>query len=142
MTDLDQGTCEVCAESFEYRLYHCGFSNCAYAYCQSCGRLAILDEFGPVPSGVGFRSQRPIASTVEPFLILCECGGSFHGNSGPRCLSCNHSLSAMLAASYIESNAPGASAGWRWQRSWDGLYCIDIGCRAVRDNWLGSKAVI
>ena len=142
MTDADRGTCESCNEPFTYRLYHCGFSNCAYAYCHDCGRVSVLDEFAEVPSGIGFRSQGPIAKSVEPYLSPCPCGGTFLSDAVPRCPCCNQPLSASRATSYIESNAPGAGDGWHWQRSWTGVYCIDVGCRMVKDNWIGSKAVI
>lgn len=41
----------------------------------------------------------------------------------------------MDAATWIEADAPGAKRGWRWQRSWRGLYCIIIEDRVVFDNW-------
>jgi len=44
-------------------------------------------------------------------------------------------LSAELAADYIEAQAAGTAKGWRWQRSWDGCYCIIIENRVTNDNW-------
>jgi hypothetical protein len=45
-------------------------------------------------------------------------------------------LSAEVATGYIEKNAPGTSKGWRWQRDWQGTYCIVIEGRRIDNNWI------
>jgi hypothetical protein len=47
-----------------------------------------------------------------------------------------------LAAEWLERNAPGTAMGWRWQRSWRGLYCIIIEDRVVHDNWIDFKRAV
>jgi hypothetical protein len=40
--EMTLGVCEHCQQQFGYWLGHCGFGDCVYAYCDSCGRTAIL----------------------------------------------------------------------------------------------------
>jgi len=42
----------------------------------------------------------------------------------------------MTAVSWIEKEAQGAKKGWRWQKSWDGLYCIVIERRVTHNNFV------
>jgi hypothetical protein len=35
----------------------------------------------------------------------------------------------------MEQNAPGAQRGWRWQRTWAGLYALIIAEKVVFDPW-------
>lgn len=129
------GCCEACKGSFPYYLIHCGFNDSAYAYCRRCGRTAILDVL-VAPKGVEVRLGEPVPSAVESRLLPCECGDRFSGTSCPRCPHCSHELSASLATEWIEANAAGTKSGWRWQRSWSGLYAIVVSDRVVKDNWL------
>jgi hypothetical protein len=39
------------------------------------------------------------------------------------------------ATTYIERNAPGTAKGWRWQKSWSGVYSIVINENIVEDWW-------
>jgi hypothetical protein len=39
------GKCEHCEESFTYELWHTGFSDAAYAYCEKCGCVAMVDAW-------------------------------------------------------------------------------------------------
>ena len=113
------------------------FNDSAYAYCDTCGCTALLDGW-EVPSGVPVALQLELKSSAEPFLQLCSCGGAFKGGAAPRCPHCRERLSAEHAASWIEANAPGAQSAWRWQRSWQGLYCIVVNGRLVKDNWCSA----
>lgn len=128
------GSCEHCAQSFEYMLVHNGFNESAYAYCDHCGQTALLDGW-KVPPSIKITAQRPLESIAEHLLQPCPCGGSFKGNAVPRCPKCRQVLSAEVATEWIEAQAPGTKKGWRWQRNWHGIYCIVIDGRLVRDNW-------
>jgi hypothetical protein len=90
--------------------------------------LALLDGWNPamkkISVDVGLHHE--INSEVEPFLLSCSCGGRFRKGASPRCPQCKMPLSAECAAARIEQNAPGTANGWRWQKSWGGLYCIAI----------------
>src|SRR6516225_4964216 len=104
MKDGD-GVCEHCRSRFEYWLCHCGMAESMYAYCDSCGKTAILSE----------RDKRiaPIAQLPLTTGDLCRNGvisptarvrGRFRKGGTPRCFHCKHSLSAGAATSYIEAN--------------------------------------
>jgi hypothetical protein len=134
--DENFGTCEHCQRRFRYRLGHSGFGDCVYAYCDSCGRTAILSLWDKrMPNLPDCPVQCEMCSAMEPYLQPCECGGSFRRGSSPRCPHCIQPLSAELATSYIEGNAPGTKKGWRWQRNWSGLYCVVVEERAIHDNF-------
>ena len=127
------GTCEHCGEKFNLELYHCGFAEWSYAYCDTCGMTAMLSCWDKRwPTGVK-GCQQEIAREMEPHLRPCACGGKFLKGSSPRCPRCGGELSAEGAASYIEEQAPGTKKGWRWQRNWTDVYCIVIEDRQVRD---------
>jgi hypothetical protein len=79
---------------------------------------------------------------MESRLEPCECGGSFRKGGAPHCPNCDEALSAELAASYIEKNAPGSMKGWRWQKNWKGLYCMVVEGRRVDNNWLKIEGAI
>jgi hypothetical protein len=72
---------------------------------------------------------------MEQYLKPCDCSGKFRRGATPRCLHCHEQLSAELAASYIEKNAPGTKQGWRWQRSWSALYCVVIEDNKIDNNF-------
>lgn len=135
------GKCESCGCSFPYYLIHNGFNESAYAYCGSCGRTALLDGW-KMPKNLHIDVHRPVAPEREDSLQPCNCGGRFRGTASPRCPECCQELSPIAAAVWIERNAAGAKKGWRWQRSWQGVYAIVIGDRVVRDNWRDPKGVI
>jgi hypothetical protein len=135
-SDLDQGECEHCGSHFGYALIHNGFNDSAFAYCDSCGRTAILSAwFEGIPEEADFKPHGPVSLESEARLSPCECGGTFRSAAAPRCPSCNSELSARTARSWIEANAPGTAKGWRWQGSWSGLYAIVVEGRFVKDNW-------
>lgn len=135
-SDLDQGNCEHCSAKFGYALLHNGFNDSAFAYCNSCGRTAILSAwFDGIPKEADFKAHGPISVESEAWLTPCECGGAFRAAALPRCPRCNSELSAQAARSWIEANAPGTAKGWRWQDTWSGLYAIVIERRFMKDNW-------
>jgi len=130
------GTCEHCQQQFRYWLAHCGFGDCVYSYCDSCGKTAILSMWDKrMPKLPNCPGQQEMCSAMEPYLQACDCGGSFKRGCAPRCPHCVKPLSAELATSYIEANAPGTKKGWRWQRDWSGVYCIVIDGKRIDNNF-------
>jgi hypothetical protein len=130
------GKCEHCAAEFQFQIFHCGFGECSYAYCERCGRTAVLSGWSKRwPNGVKC-TQAEIAPEMEAHLSPCECGGRFRKGQAPRCPKCRNTLSADGAAEYIEAQAPGAKKGWRWQKSWHALYCMAIENWWVKDNFV------
>ncbi|HEU5350435.1 MAG TPA: hypothetical protein VFU55_02490 [Terracidiphilus sp.] len=126
MYSLDKGDCEHCGHDFHYQLTNAAFGDFSYAYCDSCGMLAVIHY-----SGAGFASlpraselHRPIDKRWEPLLKHCECGGSFRAAASPRCLHCNSTLSPEFAAGYIQGNLPQRRSGWKWPGSWSQEYCL------------------
>ena len=137
MSNEATGTCEHCGKSFGYTLLHCGFGDCSYAYCEKCGMTAILslwDKRMPKLSQ-GAWGQQEIPTDLEQYMQPCECGGFFKRGSSPRCPRCSQGLSAEIATTYIERNAPGTKKGWKWQRSWHAMYCMVIENRRVANNF-------
>ncbi|MBU1356794.1 MAG: hypothetical protein KJ620_09530 [Candidatus Edwardsbacteria bacterium] len=130
----DIGACDCCGNSFVYDLIHNGFNDSAYAYCDQCGMLAILNTW-EVPEGIELKIHKIISPDIELLLAPCQCGGKFKADASPRCPHCKTLLSADKSAEWIEKNAPGTIKGWRWQRCWDGMYAISIEQRLVKDNW-------
>jgi len=129
------GDCASCGRSFGYRLLHCGFADMGYAYCDRCGRTALLSGWcKTIPSGAQLRVHKVIDAVTEPYLQQCECGGAFRASASPRCPHCHACLSAVKAARWIEANAPGTRKGWRWQRNWSDVYAIVLEKRRAVDN--------
>jgi hypothetical protein len=131
------GECEHCGQTFGYNLCHCGFSDCSYAYCEKCGSVALLSCWNPAVKKlpIVFPWYEEIWKENEPFILACQCGGDFRAGASPRCPRCNEEILADLATHYIEKNALGTKKGWRWQKSWHGLYCIMIEGKVVHDNF-------
>lgn len=125
---LKKGDCEHCGRLYRYSLWHSGFGDTAYAYCDECGMLALLNlsneqvsALPPLTSQYGEIDQK-----WEALLQSCPCGGHFRKGASPRCPFCNEKLSAMHAAEHIETQALGAGKDWHWQNDWNGIYCIAI----------------
>ena len=139
MREQVEGVCEHCHTGFGYYLIHSGFNESSYAYCDTCGRTALLSHWTMKKLGVPelpqCLSHEQICSEWEPYLKPCDCGGRFKRGTGPRCPNCKRALSPEMAAGYIERNASGTTKGWRWQHNWCGLYCIVIGNNVIEDNF-------
>jgi hypothetical protein len=132
----DVGNCESCGRTFTYQLIHNGFGDTAFAYCDRCGCTALLSGWYPnIPAAARLKVHGPINVEAEALLMPCPCGGIFRATASPRCPHCVSVLSAEIARGYIESNAPGTAKGWIWQGGWQGLYCIVIDERLVKDSW-------
>lgn len=129
-----KGICSDCGKQFGYYLIHSGFNESAYAYCDRCGETCLLNLW-TLPAGVENKDYGLIPVGFEQLLTSCECGGSFRQDAAPRCPHCSSVLSATDAAEYLEANASGTKDGWRWQQTWDGLYCIVIEDRLSKDCW-------
>jgi hypothetical protein len=129
------GSCENCLANFKMDLIHNGFNESVYAYCDTCGKTAVLSGWSKQwPQNVKGKHGE-MNPEMEPFLRPCDCGGRFTTGSSPRCPECKKPLSAVLAAEYIERQAPGAKKGWRWQRNWSGMYCVIVEGKRVLDNF-------
>jgi hypothetical protein len=138
---LNMGSCDHCHQSFGYFLIHAGFGDCVYAYCSRCGKTAILsmwDKQWRLPNDCAVHQE--ICCKMEKYVQACECGGTFKRGAKPRCSHCHQPLSAELATSYIEKNAPGTAKGWRWQQNWSGTYCIVIENQLVENNFLTPQS--
>ena len=70
MTDKQpQGSCSAFGHRFAYALSHSGFADSAYAYCDRCGRTALLNGWAPgIPPEAGLKVLAPMTASVEPFL--------------------------------------------------------------------------
>jgi len=129
-----KGSCSCCEKQFGYYLIHNGFNDSSYAYCDLCGEICLLNLW-TLPAGVEIKEYGVVPKNVEALLKPCKCGGTFRKSAAPRCPHCSSTLSATDAAKYIEANALGTKGGWRWQRTWVGLYCIVIEERLSNDCW-------
>ena len=138
MTRRDgEGMCETCNQAFGHMLVHNGFNDSAYAYCDRCGETALFSAWSPtVQKGMDVGFSGPLKQAAEALVRPCMCGGAFRGSAAPRCPHCGERLSAELAAGYLERDAPGTAKGWRWQRTWSGLYAIIIEDRVLNDPWI------
>jgi hypothetical protein len=142
MSDTEPvGTCSACESHFRYAIIHTGFADAAYAYCDTCGMTASLNGWAAdIPPAAELKVHARITESVEPYLAPCECGGRFRATARPRCPRCRDELPAEAVRKFIEANASGIAKGWRWQGTWDGLYCIVIEGRVVKDPWLHRAA--
>ena len=129
------GRCDHCGHTFGYHLIHNGFNESCYAYCAECGMTALMDTGYHDRADQGLPRHRSITAGGDQFLRSCACGGRFSPGASPRCPHCKQALSATEAAQWIEANAAGSTWGWRWQRSWDGLYAIIIDDRVAHNPW-------
>lgn len=130
------GTCQSCYCEFPYRLIHNGFNDSSYAYCDRCGTTAILSHYNARFADLPSAENGRISSADERYLRPCACGGRYTADAGPRCPADNTPISATAASSWIEANAAGTAKGWRWQRTWDGIYCIIIAGQVDYDPFL------
>ena len=128
MVILKKGDCEHCSRNYRYSLWHSGFGDNSYAYCDECGLLALINYTNPHVAGFPPHKTQyaEIDESWEPFLKPCPCGGRFRKGQSPRCPFCKERLSSVHAAGHIEAQAHGAGKGWRWQNDWTGVYCIAI----------------
>ena len=128
MMMLNKGDCEHCGRTYRYSLWHSGFGNTSYAYCDECGMLALLNYSNQLVAALPAAPDQfgEIDRSWEPFLRPCPCGGHFRKGASPCCPYCNQKLSATHAAEHIEAQALGAGRNWHWQNDWKGIYCIAI----------------
>lgn len=135
--DFAIGKCDKCGVGFRYYLIHTGFGYYSYAYCDRCGKLCLLQVFSKnAPEKYKNKQHmQKISEEMDQYIEKCSCGGGFKHDASPRCPTCNSQLSAEAAREYIERNAPGTKAGWKWQGNWDELYAIVIENNMIEDNW-------
>jgi hypothetical protein len=126
MDIMKKGDCEHCKRFYRYSLWHSGFGDNSYAYCDDCGMLAILNYSNTYVAEFPTLSVQfaEIDASWESFLQPCACGGRFRKGGSPRCPHCLQKLSATHAATHIEAQASGAGKGWQWQNNWSGVYCM------------------
>jgi hypothetical protein len=135
------GVCKGCGTSFGYCLIHNGFNDSAFAYCDGCGTTALFDGWSKaIPVGVNLKVHGPIGADLEAFIRPCGCGERFSGTASPRCSRCRVALDAGDSAEVFERDAPGTAKGWRWQRTWAGLYAVIVDDRVVQDPWISEGA--
>jgi hypothetical protein len=127
MVIVKKGDCEHCGRYYRYSLWHCGFGDNSYAYCDQCGMLATVNYSNPDVAGFPplTAQYQEIDESWETSLQPCGCGGRFRKGVSPRCPFCREVLSPSHAAAHLEAQAVGAK-GWRWQGNWNGVYCIAI----------------
>lgn len=141
MTAREQkvGTCDHCRKSFHFYLIHNGFNESRYAYCDRCGITAILNLYFSKSSQ--FSPGKMIHGRIPPeigqHLLSCSCGGQFVSAAMPRCphTAIKHCRQLRLPLGSTRT-LPAQRGGWRWQRSWAGLYCIVIEHSLVQDNFV------
>ncbi len=128
MAILKKGDCEHCHRIYRYSLWHSGFGDNSYAYCDQCGMLGTLSYSNPEVAGFPPASvmYQEIDEAWESLLRPCECGGHFRQGAAPRCPFCHDVLSPTYAAGHMEKQAVGAVRGWQWQKNWSGVYCMAI----------------
>ena len=128
MVILKKGDCEHCRRIYRYSLWHSGFGDNSYAYCDQCGMLGTISYSNEQAAAFPPLSSQfmEIDESWEPFLRPCPCGGHFRTGQSPRCPYCHEKLSPTFAAAHMEKQALGAPKGWRWQRNWTGTYCLAI----------------
>jgi hypothetical protein len=128
MFSLLKGDCEHCGQTYRYSLLDSEFSDCSYAYCDTCGRLATVSYSSSFLLSMP-PTQAPhqvIDEAWEAFLRPCECGGHFRRSAAPRCVVCVKPLSAEYAAEHIQRNFITGNRTWHWQGNWSDKYCIII----------------
>lgn len=128
MFSLLRGECDRCGRAYRYSLLDATFSDCSYAYCDTCGMLAIVNYSSSFIMNMPPIStpHQVIDAAWEQYLRPCTCGGQFRNGASPRCVVCREELSAVNAAPHIERNFVAGGRGWSWQRNWTSSYCIDI----------------
>jgi len=128
MFALHRGNCEHCHRGYNYELWHAPFGDFSYAYCDTCGLLATIDErnenVAQMPCATAQGQEMDAA--WESYLRPCSCGGSFRKGASPRCPHCREALSARFAGAHISRNIVGTPRGWQWQDNWSESYCIAI----------------
>lgn len=132
--ETSEGACDKCGAAFQYYLIHNGFGDTAYAYSDSTTYTVLLDEW-KIPANVPVKIQGKIQKETEEYLLPAPDGGIFRSSASPRCPVCGQVLDPVAATRYIEADAKGTKKGWRWQKSWDGMYCIVIENRVVYDTY-------
>ena len=133
MIEAHKGSCEHCTNEFRFELIHNGLNQSAYAYCNQCGMVALLDVGSEDRPGIP--RHRAISAEGEALLSGCSCGGRFRSDAVPRCPKCRGALDAAKASEYINAAIQPVAAGWKWQSHWHGLYCMVVEKRFVRNNW-------
>ena len=97
-------TCPHCGKIIELQqqyLYHAGFSNLGFLYCDTCSNILEFGSYNPnYETIVG--NKHPWVLTpeekteLESHLAPCPCGGHFKFNAYPRCPFCGEDLSSLL----------------------------------------------
>ena len=140
MPSNQRGSCNNCSAEFPYALIHNGFNDSAYAYCDTCGIVGFMSAWrSDIPQSANFRAHGPVSAQTESLLASCSCGGRFSITASPRCPLCHTELDAQAVALWIESQAAGAAKGWRWQRSWQGLYAVIINDHSAKLEWANGS---
>jgi hypothetical protein len=118
---------------------HNGFNDSCYAYCDRCGRAALIDL---IPFLYGGAEPKPvdgsgshaavIGSHFERAMRPCPCGGHFRRGAAPRCPTCSAEVSpeqfgdTLKRGLWSYSPQPARSGAREFVRDslWQGIYCI------------------
>lgn len=124
-------TCEPCTARSRARIFHSGFSNVEYLYCNSCCCTAILDFFSERSAILrdlatrgwwSWRASTTSCSQIEGTLDDCGCGGRFTFEAEPRCPVCQHVLDLASVKRQLDAESWWRSDAWRPRE--DGYFLV------------------
>ena len=103
--------CPQCSKSFRYQCVHAGFSDQDFFYCNSCGRVAVIEWYGSrykpfyekYISGSRYsarredvrrfeRDKRAMLLEIVKQLRPCPCDGRFVLGGIPKCPHCRKAI--------------------------------------------------
>lgn len=96
--------CPTCLRTIKLkqkRMYHAGFSNLGFLYCNTCTSVLEFGVYNPHytkivgdkhPWSLNQKEKRNVENHLRP----CPCGGKFEFDLEPRCPFCNGSLKSLL----------------------------------------------
>lgn len=97
-------TCPHCGKKIRLRqqyLYHAGFSNQGFLYCDSCPAILVFGSYNPnyvriVGDKHPWMLSQEEKKRVEAHLTHCHCQGRFRFEAYPRCPHCAGDLHSLL----------------------------------------------
>lgn len=94
-------SCKAVIEIKQNQLYHAGFSNLGFLYCDTCSNIFEFSAFNKHyvnivgdkhPWTLNLKEKRRIESNLRP----CTCGGRFRFDLKPRCPYCRERLDSII----------------------------------------------
>jgi hypothetical protein len=97
-------TCPNCGRVINLRqksLYHAGFSNMGFLYCDTCPSILEFSTFNPnytriVGDKHPWMLNEEEKRLLEEHLAPCPRGGHFRFDAYPHCPYCNNSLASLI----------------------------------------------